>query len=169
MDDHTNPGGQPPAMPQIRVALAEDHAAMRRTLRRLLENEPDVEVIADAGDLETAIEVVQARQPQVLVLDLGMCNRGVETIRQLRERMPSTEIVIVTMHESQSFARHTLAAGAIGFVAKEIADAHLPQAVRQAVCQEEYVGPRPLQHALLEQSPPPRALSEQADQESQGR
>ena len=142
MHDQTGPGGEPPARRPIRVALAEDHTTMRRTLRQLLENEPDVEVIAEAADLETAIQAVRARRPQVLVLDLGMCNRSFETIRQLRERMPSTEIVIVTMHESPSLARHALSAGAIGFVPKEIADAHLPQAVRRAARREEYVGPQ---------------------------
>jgi DNA-binding NarL/FixJ family response regulator len=140
--DQTGPGGEPPARRPIRVALAEDHTTMRRTLRQLLENEPDVEVIAEAADLETAIQAVRARRPQVLVLDLGMCNRSFETIRQLSERMPSTEIVIVTMHESPSLARHALSAGAIGFVPKEIADAHLPQAVRRAARREEYVGPQ---------------------------
>ncbi|MHB8234458.1 MAG: response regulator [Solirubrobacteraceae bacterium] len=127
----------------IRVVLADDHALMRRTLRLLLEGEQGVEVIAEAGDLNLLVRHVDAHQPHVLVLDLGMPDgSSSEAIRQLRERLPEMQIVIVTMEENPVFAQRALAAGAVGFVLKDRADEELPQAIRMAALGEQYVSPR---------------------------
>jgi len=86
---------------------------------------------------------VHAHQPHVLVLDLNMPDgSGIEALSQLRERAPETQIVVMTMQDSPAFAQRAFAAGAIGFVVKELADEELPQAVRAAACGEEYVSPR---------------------------
>jgi two-component system response regulator NreC len=127
----------------IRVVLADDHALMRRTLRLLLEGEQDVEVIAEASDLASLVRHVDGHQPQVLVLDLGMPDgSSSEAIRQLRERAPQMQIVIVTMEENPVFAQRALAAGAIGFVLKDLADEELPEAVRLAARGEQFLSPR---------------------------
>jgi two-component system response regulator NreC len=129
--------------PPIRVVLADDHALMRRSLRLLLDNEQDLEVIAEAGDLETVTRHVREHRPHVLVLDLGLPNgSSVQTIGRLRTEMPGTEIVVLTMEESPVFAQQTLDAGAIGFVLKEMADEDLPEAVRRAARGLHYVSPR---------------------------
>jgi len=125
------------------VVLADDHAMMRRSLRLLLDDEPDVEVVAEASDLASVARHVHGHQPNVLVLDLGI--RGgssIEGIRALSERAPQTGIVVLTMEDSPVFAQRALTAGAVGFVAKDLADSELPQAVRAAACGEEYVSPR---------------------------
>jgi two-component system response regulator NreC len=127
---------------RIRVVLADDHAQMRRTLRLLLDGEEDVEVIAEASDLTSLVRHVDGHQPQVLVLDLGMPDgSSSEAIRQLRERAPEMQIVIVTMEENAVFAQRALAAGALGFVMKDRADEELPEAIRLAVRGERYVSP----------------------------
>jgi two-component system response regulator NreC len=127
----------------IRVVLADDHTMMRRTLRLLLESEDDLEVIAESGDLETAMRHVRERCPQVLALDLGMPNgSSIEAIRRLREELPGTEIVVLSMEESPVFARQAVDAGAIGFVLKDMADEDLPEAVRRAASGLHYVSPR---------------------------
>jgi two-component system, NarL family, response regulator NreC len=127
----------------IRVVLADDHALMRRGLRLLLDNEEGVEVIAEASDLASVVRHVHGHQPHVLVLDLGMPNgSSIETIARLRERVPDTEIVVLTMDDSPVFAQRALATGAVGFVLKDLADGDLPQAVRAAARGEEYVSPR---------------------------
>lgn len=127
----------------IRVIIADDHTAVRRNLRLLLEGEDGVEVIAEAGDLSTVMRHVPAHVPRVLVLDLRMPHgSSIEAIRRLRSQVPDTEIVVLTMEESPAFAHQALDAGAIGFVLKDQADSELPVAVRRAARGEEFVSPR---------------------------
>jgi two-component system response regulator NreC len=127
----------------IRVVLADGHALMRRSLRLLLDGEHDVEVIAEAVDIASVTRHVRGRQPHVLVLDLGMPDgSSSEAIGQLRERAPETQIVVVTMEENPVFAQRALAAGAVGFVMKELADEELPNAIRRAARGEQHVSPR---------------------------
>lgn len=127
----------------IRVVLADDHALMRRSLRLLLDREEGVEVIAEAGDLKTVMRHVHGHLPHVLVLDLSMPDgSSIETIRRLREEVPSTEIVVLTTEDSPAFAEQTLDAGAIGFVLKDFAEAELAQAVRYASRGGQYLSPR---------------------------
>lgn len=135
-------GTAPPDALPIRVVVADDHDLMRRGMRRLLESEKNIEVIAEADDLTGAVHHVHGQRPHVLVLDLGMSGMSsLQTICQLRERAPDTQIVIVTMDENPAFAQRALAAGALGFVCKDRADIDLPDAVRAAARNEEYLSP----------------------------
>ncbi|MGH2875106.1 MAG: response regulator [Solirubrobacteraceae bacterium] len=127
----------------IRVLLADDHVAIRRNLRSLLDGVRDISVIAEANDLPGVIRQVHDHLPHVLVIDLRLPNgSSIETIRKLREQAPGTEIVVSTMEASPLFARQALAAGAVGFVLKDRADTELLAAVRHAANGEEYVSPR---------------------------
>ena len=123
--------------------LADDHALMRRSLRLLLDGEEGVEVVAEADDMATAVRHVHGHKPHVLVLDLHMPDgSSIETIRQLRERAPDTQVVVLTMEDSPVFAQHALAAGAIGFVLEGSRRHRAAEAVRAAARGEEYVSPR---------------------------
>lgn len=116
---------------------------MRHSLRMLLDSEVDIEVIGEASDLVAVACQVQDEQPQVLVLDLEMPGgSSLEAIGRLRERTPRTQIVASTMEDNPGFAQHALAAGALGFVLKELADEELAQAIRAAAGGEEYISPR---------------------------
>lgn len=127
----------------IRVVLADDHALMRRSLRLLLDSEDGVEVIAEAEDMLAVTRHVQGQEPQVLVLDLNMPGgSSVEAISRLRERAPDTQIVVMTMDGNPLFAKRAFAAGALGFIAKDLADDELPHALRAAARGEEFVSPR---------------------------
>jgi two-component system response regulator NreC len=127
----------------IRVVLADDHSAMRRGLRRLLDRERGITVVAEADDLAGAMRQVHAEHPDVLVLDLSMHNgSGIDAVRRLRERAPHTQIVVLKMEESTAFARRALDVGAVGFVLKDTADAELPEAIRCAALVQEYLSPR---------------------------
>lgn len=131
-----------PALP-IQVVLADDHAVVRRSLRLVIDGEEDLEVIAEAADLSTVIRHVHGHLPHVLVLDLEMPNgSSIETIRRLRDRVPETEIVVLTMEASPLFAQRALEAGAVGFVLKDRADSELPAAIRKGASGEEYMSPR---------------------------
>jgi two-component system response regulator NreC len=136
-------GRSPTPDPAVRVVLADDHAAVRRNLRLLLDAEEGVDVIAEAADISTVMRQVHAHLPHVLVLDLRLPNgSGIGAIRRLRAEVPTTEIVVLTMEESPAFARQAIDAGAIGFVLKDHADAELLTAVRRAAAGDEYVSPR---------------------------
>jgi two-component system response regulator NreC len=132
----------PAALP-IRVVLADGHALMRSSLRQLLEHEQDVEVIAEADDLESVLRHVRDYRPHVLVLDLTLSGgSGSEAIGQLRDRAPATEIVVLTMEDNPVFVQRAFIAGALGFVLKDLADSELPEAIRAAARGEEYISPR---------------------------
>ena len=118
---------------------------MRRSLRLLLDREEHIDVIAEATDLASALRHVHRHKPHVLVLDLGLSNSdgsSIEAIGPLRERTPETQTVVLTMEDDPAFARRAFAAGALGFVLKELADGDLPQAIRAAARGEEYISPR---------------------------
>ncbi|HLM87335.1 MAG TPA: response regulator transcription factor [Solirubrobacteraceae bacterium] len=126
----------------IRVVLADDHTAMRRSLRMVLEHEPNIEVVAEAHDLASVVRGVEDCQPDVLVLDLTMPDgSSVQAIGEIRERAPATQIVVLTMDDSPACAQSSLGAGALGYVLKELADGELPDAIRAAVRGEQYISP----------------------------
>ncbi|MGH2834793.1 MAG: response regulator [Solirubrobacteraceae bacterium] len=127
----------------IRIVLADDHAAMRQTLRMLLDGETDLDVIAETDSLGSLMDHVRARRPDVLVLDLGMPDRGsgIEMLARLTRDLRDTNIVVLTMNDDPSFARRALDNGAIGLVLKEMADSDLPAAVRGASRGKRYLSP----------------------------
>lgn len=118
----------------VRVVLADDHEPMRRRIRAVLKSSPDIELVAEAGDLEAAIRHVERHSPDVLVLDLQLLGFDVVAlIRRLREEAPNTEIVVLTMDARAAVAAEVLEAGAIAYVLKEHADVDLPIALRRAL------------------------------------
>ena len=146
----------------IRIVLADDHAVVRSGLRLLLDGESGFEVVAEAGDLDSARRYVRGHGPDVLVLDLNMPGgSSLEAIPDIRAESPSTQIVVLTMQQEPAFARHALGAGAIGYVLKEAADDELVEAVRRAAAGESYLNPRLGARMASEPPPgPPDDLSE---------
>lgn len=130
-------------MHATRVVLANDHPALSRSLKQVIEREPDLVVVGEASDLESAMRQMVVQTPRVLVLDLRMPNGfSAERIKLLRALSPSTEIVVTTMHADPIFATQAHGAGAIGFVLADAADLELPQAVRRAARGLAYTSPR---------------------------
>jgi len=135
--------GTPEPGPQIRVVLGEAHEAMRRTLKGLLQAEPMIELVAEAGCLADTMRAVLTHRPHVLTLDLRMPDGlSIHSIGQLREQAPETAIVVLTMHQSQLVAKRVLEAGASGFVLKDSADTELTEAVSRAARGRRYASPR---------------------------
>jgi two-component system response regulator NreC len=127
----------------IALVLADDHAVVRSGLKMVLDQEPDLEVVAEAGDIESTRRCVRGHHPDVLVLDLNMPGgSGLEAIAQIREESPATQIVVLTMQQEPAFARQALSAGALGYVLKEAAAEDLVVAVRRAADGESYLTPR---------------------------
>jgi two-component system response regulator NreC len=148
----------------ITVVLADDHAVVRRGLRLLIEAEPGMRVLAEAGTVPDALRMAKAHRPNVLVLDLNMPGgSGLELIPVLVEDVSQTAVVVLTMQNDPSFARQALQAGALGFVLKEAADDELLGAIRLAAEGETYLNPRlgaRLAAQPAEPAGPPDDLSE---------
>jgi two-component system response regulator NreC len=117
----------------ITIVLADDHPVVRSGLRMLLEAEPDMEVVAEAGDVDAARRYTLGHKPTVLVLDLSMPGgSSLEAIPKIALVSPDTSVVILTMQEDPAFAREALRAGARGYVLKHAAGTELVQAIRAA-------------------------------------
>lgn len=127
----------------IRIILADDHAAMRRSLRQLLDGEADIDVIVETDSLSAVMTHVAARRPDVLVLDLGMSSRGsgIAALDKLNREMRDMSIVVLTTNDDPAFAKRALDNGAVGLVLKDMADSDLPAAVREAARGKRYVSP----------------------------
>lgn len=135
------PGGVPETETTT-IVLADDHTVVRSALRLLLDAEPGFEVVAEAGDAETAIRYVRGHKPRVLILDLNMPGRpSLDAVPDIRRASPATEIVVLTMQNEPAYARRALQAGVRGYVLKEAADAELVQAVRSAAVGDTYLQP----------------------------
>ena len=123
----------------IRILLADDHAVVRSGLRHVLGAEEDMEVVAEAGDLEETVRRVRGHRPDVLVLDLNLGKAS--SLPAIPELSELTRVVVLTMQDDPAFARRALADGAVGFVLKETAEGVLLDAVRRAAAGGTYLDP----------------------------
>jgi two-component system response regulator NreC len=127
----------------ITVVLADDHAVVRKGLRLILDAEPGLHVVAEAGTVPDAMRMARAHRPTVLILDLNMPGgSSLEAIPAILGEPEAPAIVVLTMQNDPSFARQALQAGALGFVLKESADDELLGAIRLAAEGETYLNPR---------------------------
>ena len=114
----------------LRILIVDDHAVVRRGVRSLLESQEGCEVCGEATTGREAVEQTKRLQPDVVVMDLSLPElNGLEATRQILKDAPSTEVLVLTMHQSEELARDVLQAGARGFVLKADADENLITAV----------------------------------------
>ena len=127
----------------LRILVADDHHVVRTGLRALLESKKGWEVCAEASNGREAVEKAGKLKPDVAVLDIGMpLLNGVEATRQIRKLSPKTEILILTMHDSELLVQEVLGAGAHGYILKDDADRNLIAAVDALRCHKPYLSPR---------------------------
>jgi two-component system response regulator NreC len=127
---------------RLRLVLADDHAVVRAGLRTLLESEGEFEVVAEAGDVDSARRYLLGHQPDILVLDLNMPGEdSLVAIPSFFEASPKTRIVVLTMQQDPAFAREALRQGVLGYVLKEGAHTELVTAVRMAAEGRTYLTP----------------------------
>ena len=126
----------------VAVVIADDHTVVRKGLRMLIEAEPGLRVVAEAGTVPDALRMARAHRPGVLVLDLNM--PGGSSLEAIPEILgtPGVAIVVLTMQDDPSFARQALQSGALGYVLKEAADDELLGAIHLAARGETYLNPR---------------------------
>ncbi|GGM69779.1 DNA-binding response regulator [Thermopolyspora flexuosa] len=125
-----------------RILLADDHALVRRGVRLILDGEPDLTVVAEAGDGAEAIEQARAHRPDLAILDIAMPRMtGLQAARELSRIMPELRILMLTMYDNEQFFFEALSAGASGYVLKSVADRDLVEACRAAMRGEPFLYP----------------------------
>jgi len=118
-------------MNKIRLLVADDHPVVRAGLRMLLATQPDMEVVGEAVDGDTAVERALEFKPDVVVMDLTMAGMdGLAATREIVNRLPHTRVVVLTMHDNEEYLRQALEAGATGYVLKEAVDTEIAVAIR---------------------------------------
>lgn len=131
----------PKSMAKTRIVIADDHAVMRRGVRSILESQPGWEVVGEASTGRDALEQVRKLKPDVVVLDIGMPElNGLEATRRILKEFPRTEVLILTMHDTEEVTREVLRAGARGVVLKSDADEALVAAVKALRQHKPYLG-----------------------------
>jgi len=130
-------------MAPLRILVADDHQVVRTGLRALLESKAGWQVCAEAANGREAVEKAGELQPDVAILDIGMpLLNGVDATRQIRKVSPLTEILILTMHDSEHMIQSVLDAGAHGYILKDDADRNLLAAVESLRKHKPYLSSR---------------------------
>ena len=126
----------------IRVLLADDHQVLRDGLRALLESQPDMQVVAEAGTGDDAFRLAATARPDVIVMDLGMPGlSGLDAIRQIRQQQLPVHIVVLSMHGGKEIVMQALEAGSDGYVPKSSAHTSLLQAIRVVHAGQRFLHP----------------------------
>jgi DNA-binding NarL/FixJ family response regulator len=127
----------------LQILIADDHGVVRKGLRILLETNSNWTICAEANNGRKAVEEAVKCQPDIAILDISMPDlNGVEATRQIRQACPNTEVLILTMHESDVLLRESLNAGAKGYLLKEDADDYLHSAIEALRKHKTYFSPK---------------------------
>ncbi len=127
---------------KLRVVLADDHQVIREGLRTLIEEQSDMEVVAEAANGREAIRLCGEMKPQVVVMDVAMPDlNGIEATRQIMAECPTTKVLALSMHADKHYAAGMLGAGAAGYVLKDCAFEELADAIRRVATGGSYLSP----------------------------
>lgn len=144
----------------MRILIADDHTMVRESLVKLLEAAGDVQVVAQAADGIEAIEKAELTRPDIVVADLTMPRLGgLEVVRRLREKLPSTKVLVLTMHQEDEYVLQAVRAGASGYLVKDSAGSELLAAVRSLHAGRGHFGPQ-ASKALADQMQHPGRTTE---------
>jgi len=131
-----------PELRKTRILLADDHALVRRGVRLILDSEPDLQVVAEAGDGAEAIAKARSQDIDLAILDVSMPRlTGLQAARELSRLRPELRILILTMHDNEQYFFEALRAGAAGYVLKSVVDRDLVEACRAAMRGEPFLYP----------------------------
>ncbi len=135
---------------KITVLLVDDHSLVRRGFRRMLEDEPDMQVVGEAGDGEQAIKLAQELHPQVVVMDCALPGmNGLDATRKILGHSPETAVLMLSMHTENTWVRQAVEAGAKGYVLKDAMDLELGSAIRKVAAGETVFDPKVEQRTVL--------------------
>lgn len=137
-------------MTKITVLLADDHTLVRRGFRRLLEDDPSITVVGEAGDGEEAIRLARTLKPRVIVMDCAMPGTsGLVATEKILAEHPDIAVVMLSMHSEATLVRQALDAGARGYILKDALDLDLAAAVKKAVEGQLVIDPKLIKPAAL--------------------
>lgn len=126
----------------IRVLLADDHVLIRAGLRMVVDAQADLTVVGEAGDGREAVAMAESLKPDVVVMDIGMPTlNGIEAARQVREKLPDIQVVMLSMHADEGYVLRALKAGAKAYLLKDSAEADLARAIRAAAEGKSFFSP----------------------------
>jgi DNA-binding NarL/FixJ family response regulator len=135
---------------KITVLLVDDHGLVRRGFRRILEDEPDMKVVGEAGDGEEAIKLTKKLRPEVVVMDCALPGmNGLQATRGILEDFPETAVLMLSMHSESTWVRQAIDAGAKGYVLKNALELDLGAAIRKIAAGETVFDPKVEQKAPL--------------------
>jgi two-component system, NarL family, response regulator NreC len=118
-------------MATIRILLADDHTVVRDGLRALVEKQPDMAVVGEAADGRDTIRMAEEQTPDVIIMDIAMPNmNGIEATRRIIASNPQTAVLILSMHQDESYVLRSLKAGARGYLLKESVRSDIIEAIR---------------------------------------
>jgi len=122
---------------KISVLLVDDHSLVRRGFRRILEDEPDMQVVGEAGDGEEAVQMAQKFRPKVVLMDCALPGiSGLQATRQILQLVPGTSVLMLSMHPEETLVRQALDSGASGYILKSAMDLELGSAIRRVAAGE---------------------------------
>lgn len=137
-------------MSETTMLLVDDHAVLRAGLHMLLDAQPGLRVVGEAGDAQEALDLAARLQPDLILLDLTLpLLDGISALPLLRKLAPSAKVLVLTMHDDEGYLRQAFRAGAAGYVLKKAADAELISAVHAVMRGENYIHPA-MTRALLD-------------------
>jgi two-component system response regulator NreC len=129
-------------MADMRILIGDDHTLVRQGLRKILEEQPDWEVVAQASDGREAVRLALAVQPDVAILDIGMpLLNGIDATRQIVRRLPAIAVLILSMHSEEAYITQALKAGARGYLLKDSADTELIRGVKAVAAGKSFFSP----------------------------
>jgi len=135
---------------KITVLLVDDHSLVRRGFRRMLEDEPDMDVVGEAGDGEESVKLATKLHPQVVIMDCALPGmNGLEATRQIIEVSPETAVLMLSMHSESTWVRQAVEAGAKGYILKNAMDLELGSAIRKVAAGETVFDPQVEQRSAL--------------------
>lgn len=135
---------------KISVLLVDDHSLVRRGFRRMLEDEPDMNVVGEASDGAEAIKLAKELKPKVIIMDSAMPGTGgLVATRKILESTPEQIILMLSMHSEETLVRQAIEAGARGYVLKNAVDLELAAAIRKVVKGEVVLDPQVARRASL--------------------
>jgi len=149
--------------PSIRVVLVDDHALVRQGFRRILEDDPELQVVGEASNGLDAIGLVKKTDPDVVVMDMAMPEMsGLHATMELMKQRPGTKVLILSMYSDEQYVRNALDAGAKGYILKNAIENDLTRAVKAVASGEQYLAPelsslliRAIQTGGFEKAPDP--------------